>query len=150
MAENICHALSEQYPAQKHVFESNTTMLVQRLKELKTWGVEELKDCTSRELITFHDGFGYLADAFDLQIVAAMEEEAGSTPSALDLTEIVKLIGEQDVSCVFAEVHGESAAAEIICAETGVNVYFLDMAMGGSDYFAAMEQNIKTLKEALT
>ena len=150
MAENICRALTQQYPEQKHIFESNTQMLQQRLKELKTWGMEELKDCTSRELITFHDGFGYLADAFDLQIVAAMEEEAGSTPSAADLTEIVKLVEEHGLDCVFSEVGGTNAAARVVCAETGAQEYCLDMAMGGSDYFAAMEQNIKTLKEALT
>lgn len=149
MAENICLALSQAYPAHKHIFEANTQMLLQRLKELKAWGAEELEDCTHRQMITFHDGFAYLADAFDLHILATMEAEAGSTPSAADLTKIVKLVEEHGLGSVFSEVGGTNAAARIVCAETGAQEYCLDMAMGGNDYFSAMEYNIKTLKEAL-
>ena len=41
-----------------------------------------LESLSCRELITFHDGFSYFADAFDLTILRAMEEEAGSEASA--------------------------------------------------------------------
>lgn len=148
MAENICKALTEQNPEHKHMFESNTKMLVQRLQELKAWGLDQLEGVCGRQIITFHDGFAYLAEAFGLQILAAVEEEAGSTPSAAELTKIVQLVQEADMECMFSEINGTSAAAKIICAETGVKEYSLDMAMSG-DYFAAMEHNILTLKEAL-
>lgn len=42
-----------------------------------------LESLSCRELITFHDGFSYFADAFDLTILRAMEEEAGSEASAV-------------------------------------------------------------------
>lgn len=149
MAENICAALTAHYPEHKAVFESNTEELVQKLKELKDWGQAELSGISQNKLITFHDGFAYLAQAFHLEILASVEEESGSEASAADLTEIIDLVKDNGLTAVFTEANGSEAAASVICAETGAKAYVLDTAMGGSDYFEAMEANIKTLKEAL-
>ncbi len=50
---------------------------------------------------------------------------------------------------IFTERSGSSSAAGVIAAETGANIFTLDMAMAGDSWFAAMYQNIDTLKEAL-
>lgn len=149
MAENICSALSEKYPAHREAFEANTQSLVQKLQELKAWGKLELSELACRRIITFHDGFAYLAKAFDLQIVASVEEEAGAEASAADLTEIILLVEETGIPCVFTEKNGSASAASVITAETGCRSEALDMAMSG-DYFEAMTHNINTLKEALS
>ena len=149
MARNICTALTAQYPQYKDTFEANTELLVQQLQELKAWGQAELAQTATDKLITFHDGFAYLAQAFGLQILASVEEEAGSEASAADLTKIIGLVEQYELKSVFTEVNGSDAAASVICAETGAKAYVLDTAIGGSDYFEAMKHNITTLKEAL-
>ena len=149
MAENICAGLTAAYPAYEAQFRSNTDALVARLEELNAYGQAALAELSCREIITFHDGFGYLADAYDLEIAAAIEEEAGSEASAKDLTELVHLVEEHGLPAIFTEVNGSPSAASVIQAETGAAVYALDMAMGGSDYFEAMKCNIDTLKNAL-
>ena len=149
MAENICVGLSDQYPEHAALFRANADGLVQRLMDLQDYGEAALRDLSCRELITFHDGFGYLASAFDLEIVAAIEEESGSEASAKDLMEIIEEIEYHNLPAVFTEINGSVSAASIIHAEIGVAVYDLDMIMGGSDYFAAMKRNFDTLKEAL-
>lgn len=149
MAENICKALTQRYPEYEAVFLQNTNHLTEKLEELYAYGLDTLQDLQCRELITFHDGFGYLADAFDLHIVAAIEEESGSEASAKDLIEMIHLVEEHRLPAVFTEVNGSVSAASVIQAEVGINVYALDMAMGGSDYLQAMKANIDTLKEAL-
>lgn len=149
MAENICAGLLQIYPEHENLFRANTAALVEKLEALQTYGEEALADLRCRELITFHDGFGYLASAFDLEIVAAIEEESGSEASAKDLTEIVYLVQKHQLPAIFTEVNGSPSAASVITAETDVGCYALDMVMGGSDYFTAMTANIDTLKEAL-
>lgn len=149
MAENICHALMQAYPENAAAFEANTQELVSRLQELKAWGQSELSLLSSSKIITFHNGFAYLAEAFGLEILASVEEESGSEASAADLIEIIELVEENGLGCVFTERNGSTAAATVISAETGCEVLTLDMAMSG-DYFAAMEHNIQTLKEALS
>ena len=149
MADNICDALCRAYPDDADTFRANTADLKADLAELKAWGLEELSQLSHNKIITFHDGFGYLASAFGLQIVASIEEESGSEASAADLTEIIALVREHGLTAVFTERNGSEAAASVICTETGAKAYALDMVMGGSDYFEAMRQNITTLKEAL-
>lgn len=148
MAENICIALSDLYPDHADTFRTNTDVLKADLAELKAWGQEELSSISTNKIITCHDGFGYLASAFGLDILAAVEEEAGSEASAADLTEMITLVQTHDLPCVFTEVNGGGAAASAICAETGIQSYALNTAMSG-DYFEAMRYNITTLKEAL-
>lgn len=149
MAENICAALTERYPEHTNLFRANTDKLIDRLNDLQIYGEENLSQLSCRELVTFHDGFAYLAHCFDLEIAAAMEEESGSEASAADLIEIIHIIEHHDVPAIFTEVNGSVSAASIIKAEIGTPAYTLDMAMN-SDYFAAMKQNIDTLKEALS
>lgn len=149
MAESIRDGLIAAYPAQEALLRANTDALLQQLDDLYTYGTETLTQLSCRELITFHDGFGYFANAFGLEILAAVEEESGSEASAKDLTELVYLVRDHSLPAIFTEVNGSTSAASAIRAETGVAVYTLDMAMGGNDYFTAMTHNIDTLKEAL-
>lgn len=149
MAKNICSGLSQQYPEYRSTFENNLEKLVQKLDDLNTYGTTQLENLSSRKLITFHDGFGYLAKAYDLDIVEAIEEESGSEASASELTHLIGLVQEHHLPAIFTETNGSSSAASVISAETKVPVFALDMAMSGDDYFASMYHNIDTLKEAL-
>ena len=108
-----------------------------------------LRDLSCRELLTFHDGFAYFAQSFDLEIVKAVEEESGSEASAQTLIELIELVETHHLPAVFTERNGSMAAAHMIAQETGVQVYSLDTAMSGDSYFDAMYHNIVTLKEAL-
>ena len=149
MARNICVALCDKYPAHREVFEANLQALLADIDALHAYADTQLAALKYRELITFHDGFGYLAHAFDLQILAAVEEESGSEASAAELKHLIQLVRDHDLPAVFTERNGSVSAAEIIAAETGANIYSLDMAMSGDSWMEAMYQNIDTLKEAL-
>lgn len=149
MAQNICNGLSAQYPQYTATFQENLELLKEELAAVQAYGQEQLSDLGCRELITFHDGFAYLAQAFDLEILRAIEEESGSEASAQELIELIEEVEHHSLNAVFTEISGSPAAAGVICAETGCGCYALDMAMSGEDYFSSMYHNIDTLKEAL-
>lgn len=149
MADNICTGLIQRYPQHKTAFETNCAELKQQLQALLDYGKSQLGELSSREIITFHDGFSYFADCFELKILAAVEEESGSEASAQELIGLIKLAREHNISAVFTEENGSSAGANILSAETGASVYTLSMAMSGEDYFSAMYHNIDTIREAL-
>ncbi len=149
MAHNICHGLCEKYPQYADTFQTNLAALEDDLDALQSYGEAALADLSCRELITFHDGFSYLAESFGLTILEAVEEESGSEASAKELIHLIGLVREHDLPAIFVEKNGSTSAAQIISAETGVKVYTLDMAMAGDDYFEIMYRNIDTLKEAL-
>jgi len=149
MAENICTGLSHKYPNYADVFAENLKILIDDLDALQTYGQRALEELSCRELITFHDGFGYLAESFGLHILEAVEEESGSEASAAELKHMIGIVREHRLPAIFTEINGSVSAAEIIAAETGATVFALDMAMSGDSWFEAMQYNIDTLKEAL-
>lgn len=149
MAENICAGLTGLYPAHEPLFRENLSALLQKLDALQTYGETQLQALSCRELITFHDGFSYLAESFDLTVIMAVEEESGSEASAAALIEIIRLMEDHKIPVIFTETNGSTAAASIISAESGAKCYTLDMTMSGENYFDAMYRNIDTLREAL-
>ena len=149
MAENIAQGLVHIYPDHQEQIQDNLIQLQQELAALEAYGQQQLSELSCREMITFHDGFGYLADAFELDILKAIEEESGSEASARELKEMITTVRQHQLPAIFTEVNGSVSAADIIGAETGVRVLALDMAMSEGDYFAAMYHNIDTIREAM-
>lgn len=149
MVENICHGLTQTYPEYQEVFQRNLAALHKQLDEVQKYGDSQLSALDCRELITFHDGFAYFAESFDLTILEAIEEESGSEASAAEIIDLVELVNTHSLPAVFIEKSGSDACAGIISAETGAKICTLDMAMAGDSYFDAMYHNIDTIKEAL-
>ena len=148
-AENICSGLSALYPEYQPIFEENLSELLTDRTALRDYGTEALSELSSREILTFHDGFAYLAEEFGIEIVEAIEEESGAEASAKELIHLIGEVRHHDIGAIFVEENGSGSAAAIIAAETGAKCGTLHMAMSGDDYFEAMYANIDALKEAL-
>ena len=104
-------------------------------------------------LITFHDGFQYFAKAFGLNLLASVEEEAGSEASAKEIVEITELVKQYGIFSIYTEVNGSDATARAIARETGCHVSTLTMIMGdGPDepggYVDGIVWNVQTIIDA--
>ena len=146
MAQTIAGGLAELYPEDAARLRENAADYAREMDELQAYGEQQLSSLSCRQLVTFHDGFSYFADAFGLEIAAAMEVEAGSEPSAKELEEIVQVVRENAIPAVFSETNGTQDAAQLVARETGADVFVLDMGLSNPD---AIRNNIDTVKEAL-
>ncbi len=150
--ENITKALSERYPDQAELFQKNMQAYEETLLDRyrNNW-YPAAQALSCKELITFHDGFAYFADAYGLTILAAIEEEEGAEPSAAELKEIVALTESRQIPMIFTEKNGAANAAEIVAQETGVKTGVLDLGMSGGEdsYAAVMDANLEALKAGL-
>lgn len=149
MAQNIYSGLTKAYPKYENTFKINLSSLITKLNEVQSYGNAQLSSLSCRKLITFHEGFSYFADGLSLEILHSIEEESGSEASAKELKEIINIIKRNSLPAIFTEKNGSASAADIICSESGVKRYCLDMAISGESYFTAMYHNIDTIKEAL-
>jgi ABC-type Zn uptake system ZnuABC Zn-binding protein ZnuA len=155
MAENIAQALADADPEHGEQYLANGQAESESLRTFAQDCKEELKGLSCRSLITFHEGFTYFADAFDLEILAAVEEEAGSEASAKQIVEMVDLIEENQLPVIFVEENGSDATAKAIQRECGVELASLSMIMSGPEYDenhtyeTYLQNNIDTLKEVL-
>lgn len=153
MVENLYRSLSEIDPEYEKQYRENMTGATGLIG---TWDsamrdvlLEAQRDggVTISGLITFHDGFQYFARAFDMPLLAAIEEEAGSEASAKEITEITQLVKEYELPIIFTEVNGSDATARAISRETGCAVGQLTMLMDGPDaelssYYDGLKNNI--------
>ena len=146
MARNIAEGLAEVYPDDAARLRENAEDYAREMDELQAYGEQTLANLSCRKLVTFHDGFSYFANAFDLEIAAAMEVEAGSEPSAKELEAVVAVVRENAIPAVFSETNGTQDAAALVARETGAGVFVLDMGLSDPD---AIRKNIDTVKEAL-
>lgn len=117
---------------------ANTTLAVEQLHPLYELGLKYLYPRSENAisvpgLITFHDGFQYLAYTFHLPLLASIEEEAGSEASAKEMDEIIQLVKEHGVPVIFTESNGSDATANAIARETGCAVASLSMIMDGRE-----------------
>ena len=109
MIQTLADGLAQLDPDQAALYASNAQLAVDQIQQAYPVMQAALADLPCRELITFHDGFSYFADAFDLTILRAIEEEAGSEASAREVADIVAEIQTHQLPAIFTEVNGSDA-----------------------------------------
>jgi zinc transport system substrate-binding protein len=153
--KNIGEQLEAINPENADKYRKNTEEYVEKLEAQRDKMHKELDQIKSRDIITFHEAFPYFAKEFNLNIVAVIEREPGSEPSAGDYADIIGKVKSTGVKALFAEPQYSSKAAESIASQTGAKVYTLDPVVTGPDkpdtdaYIKAMDENLKSIKEAL-
>jgi len=131
MADNLASGLSALCPEAQLCFEQNAGEIRDRIPR-ETYECHRLLDgVAAPKLITFHDGFQYFAHAFEMELLEAIEEEAGSEASAREIVEISALVKEHSIPGIFTEVSGSEATARVIVRETGCQMAQLSMLMDG-------------------
>ncbi|MBU1355663.1 MAG: metal ABC transporter substrate-binding protein [Candidatus Edwardsbacteria bacterium] len=150
---NIEAGLEKADPEYIGYYRENVQRYLVKLEALKEKMQQALKDVKNRNIITFHEAFPYFAREFNLNILAVIEREPGSEPSAGELARTIELVRKNKVKALFAEPQYPAGSARVIAQETGAKVYTLDPAVTGpmepDAYIAAMKKNLAVLQEAL-
>ena len=154
--QGLSMQLSSLNPENVDAYRGETGNYMAMLMEAEEKYRTMLEPLRTRELITFHDGFAYFANAFDLTILMAVEEEEGQAASAQVISEALALIETHNLPAIFTEVYSADSTAQTVASESGVTIYPLSMVMGAEGrpfgvytYLYVMDQNIATLLEAL-
>ncbi len=154
--KNIAEQLSAIDTANAAKYNANAEEYVKKLEVLRKKMHTSLETAQNKDIITFHEAFPYFAKEFGLNIVAVIEREPGTEPSPKEMENTIRKIREANIKALFAEPQYPAKAAQTIAQETGAKVFALDPAVTGeakpdayNDYLNIMEQNLKTLQEAL-
>lgn len=146
-------ALSSARPAGAASFRRNADAYVSRLSALAAEFDAAAKTFRRRNIVTFHNVFGYLARDLGLAVVGEIETAPGQEPSAGEIRKLSRTIREKKVPAVFSEPQYSPRLAEALAREAGVPVRMLDPVATGSPartaYEDAMRRNLSTLKEVL-
>ena len=157
--ENIAKAMAEADPANAKRYSANAASYVTELKALHEKTLASLKALPkgNRTVVTAHDAFGYLANAYGLVFLAPVGIDTEAEPSARDLAKLIDQLKKQKVGALFVENITNPDLVKQIAKETGLKIggrLFSDAlsAQGGpaTSYLNMFKHNLGTLVAALS
>lgn len=154
---SVVTAIGERFAAQDpnnaSRYRSSAASFVKELKGLDTSFTSTLSTCTSRELVTAHTAFGYLADRYKLHQVGVTAISPEQEPTPGRLKSVADYVRKHKVTTIYTEVLTSPAVAETVAKQTGAKVALLDPLEGltdkspGKDYVSVMKANLEALKK---
>ncbi len=155
---NIADGLSSADPKNAATYKANAKAYSARLMALHTRATTELNKLPegARTVVTAHDAFGYLANAYGLNFLAPVGVDTDAEPSAKALAKMIDHLKKVGAGALFVENISSPALVHQIARETGIKIsgrLFSDALSerGGpaTSYEKMFEHNLGTLIAAL-
>jgi zinc transport system substrate-binding protein len=156
IVNNIAKNLIKVDPANKAYYEKNAKSYEKKLADLDKEYRKGLSKITTKDIITSHAAFAYLAKRYGL-VQIPISGLAGQEPSAKRLAQIAKLAKERHIKYIFFEKLVSPRLSDTIAREVGLKTLVLDPIEGltpeeqkqGKDFISLMRQNLANLQLAL-
>ncbi|MCX6416789.1 MAG: metal ABC transporter substrate-binding protein [Actinobacteria bacterium] len=155
MANAVSERLIAIDPDRSDFYTANTAALVADLEALDQEFTTGLANCEQKEIVTSHDAFGYLANAYGFKQhgIAGLSPE--SEPSPARLAEISEMVRAEGITTIYYETLVSPAIAETVANETGATTAVLDpiegLVEGSTDTFiTVMQANLQALIKGQT
>lgn len=150
MGDELAVQLGEVEPGRADQFAENAAQLRADLEALDQEFQDGLADCQGAMLLTSHEAFGYMADAYGIEQSGVMGINPEAEPSPKRLREITELANSSDATTLFIEssdTSGEKLAASL--GMDAVPLHTLEVAVPHMDYIEAMRANLAALQQGL-
>jgi ABC-type Zn uptake system ZnuABC Zn-binding protein ZnuA len=130
MARTVAAELARLVPDRRAEIDGALAAYLARLDAADVEVRRLLADLPTRRIATFHDAFGYFADAYGLEVVATFEPYPGLEPSPRFVIEFQRRVQAAAVRVVFTEPQLSVDALRPIARDLGVTLAVLD-PLGG-------------------
>lgn len=152
IARTVADELERLAPARRDEVRANLARYLRRLEETDAAIRRLLEGLPSRRIATFHDAFGYFADAYGLEVVAVFEPFPGKEPSPRFVRDFQAKVRAARVRVLFAEPQLALDALRPVARDLGVTLSILDPlggAPGRESYPALLRFNARQVADAL-
>jgi len=154
---NITKALSQLDPANATFYAYRSEAYISQIRALLSEARTSLGQLSpaQRTIITSHDAFAYLGQAYGLKFVAPQGLSTADEPSAAEVAALIRQIRADGVKAVFVENIRDPRLIQQIANEAGAQVggtlYSDALASQGpaSTYLGMFQHNLDTLLAAL-
>tara|TARA_Y100001949_G_scaffold143612_1_gene126251 strand:- start:2941 stop:3813 length:873 start_codon:yes stop_codon:yes gene_type:complete len=154
---NITKALVQLDPDNREDYEARRDAYLARLHALLKTADAQIASlpASQRKVVTSHDAFGYLGQAWQLEFIAPQGLSTHDEPSAAEVAGLIRQLRSEGVRAVFVENIRDPRLIEQIAEEAGAKVggtlYSDALASEGpaSTYLGMFEHNLDTLMAAL-
>ena len=154
---NITQALITADPANKADYQRNSQAYLQKIYRLLAEAKAKFAalPAGNRRIVTSHDAFGYLGQAYGIDFMAPQGLSTEREPSAAEVAALITQIRQAHVKAVFIENIKDARLLKQIAEESGAHIggtlYSDALAAKGpaSTFIGLFEYNLNTLYDAL-
>ena len=155
---NIAEGLAQLDPANAAFYRAQADGYAGEIRAIDAWAKSELAAVPSakRRVITSHDGFEYLARAYDIEMTPARGMVNDTDPSADDIARLIQQIRTTKVKAIFIENMNDPRLIERVAREAGATIggtlYSDALSKPGGEadtYLKMVRHNVSALKAAM-
>ncbi|MBR2751737.1 MAG: zinc ABC transporter substrate-binding protein [Clostridiales bacterium] len=155
--KNIAEALKKIDPAHASDYDKNYQAAKDECDKLDGEFATALAGAEGKYIVVAHEAYGYLCREYGLKQLGIEGVSADQEPDAARMREIIDLVAQYGVKCIFFEELVNPKVAQTIAEEAGCSTQALSPLDGltqadidaGRDYFSVMQDNLAAIKKAL-
>lgn len=163
VAQYLTENLSTIDPENTELYNNNLNQYIEELSALELYITERVLEVPeeSRIIVTAHDAFNYLGDAYGFQVLGLQGISTDSEASTSDISALASFIVEHEIKAIFVETSVPTKNIEAL--QEAVKAKGFDVVIGGelySDslgdesaghdtYISTFKANIDTIVDAL-
>jgi zinc transport system substrate-binding protein len=151
-ATALADRLAERDPGHAADYRARAGSVNAKLQELDSTFRTALRGCRSKDIVTSHSAFGYLASRYGLVQRGISGLTPDAEPSPRRVAEIARFARDHGVTTIFFESLVDPKVARTVASEIGARTAVLDPVEGvrdGDDYLSVQRRNAKALHDAL-
>lgn len=143
-AKSIAKGLSQLYPQNKELYQSNLEKLLGELQELDKQISAEMSPLKQRWIMVSHPAYAYFARDYALQQLSI--EFEGKDPTPRQLTSVLELARAHNIKTIFTQIQysnkGARLIADILKGKT------VDLNPYAEDYFQSLREIARQIAQA--
>jgi zinc transport system substrate-binding protein len=153
VAEDFASYLGDLDPDNADAYRNNAATLGRELATLDGEFETGLASCATKDLVTSHNAFGYLARRYGLNQVGITGLTPEEEPSPEELASVSDFVMDNNVRTIYFETLVSPAIAESVAGESGARTDVLDPIEGlndesqGNDYLEVMRANLANIEK---
>ncbi|MGX7023407.1 metal ABC transporter substrate-binding protein [Vagococcus hydrophili] len=156
-AMTISEGIMEVDSKNKDFYEKNTKEYTGKLANLDNDYQIAFKGAKSRQFVTQHTAFSYLAHEYDLKQVPISGISPDQEPTPKELKGIEDFVKKEKIEVIYTESSASPKIAKTISSATGASLAVLNPMESvskkdrekGEDYLSIMTQNLESLKQSV-
>lgn len=157
IVRGIANALAAADSDNAEFYTNNSNDYIAQLEELNQEYSQTLSQASSKQFVTSHAAFGYMAQRYGLQQIAIMGLSPDAEPTPARMAEIIQHVKDNHIKYIFFETLISPKLSEVIANESNAQTLVLNPIEGlsdqesasGANYISEMKMNLTNLKYAL-
>ena len=153
MTRHVTEALVQADAGHSQEFRQNQSAYLERLDRLNAELADRIAKLTDRRFVAHHPAWPYFAKRFGFEIIATIQTQSVSEPSAIQIQQLISKIKKQRVKAVVSEIQLSQRLPELLGREAGARVVVLTTLPGGlpgtDTYLDMLRYNVLQLANVL-